>query len=326
MKWSVSAHNSMRRCQRLFVYGQMVASHNARDPLRHEAYLLKQLQSLSTWQGSLVHRVLAANFLADVRVRRPIDPAALSATAHDLARQQFAFSAGKKYRQPGQTKSAAGDTYCALYEHEYGEEIPPERLDLVWTTITRCFEHLASQKAFLEQLYAGSAHLAELPLTFRLAGATITATLDLVYQGADGQLIVVDWKIAGSETSDYSRQLLVYALAATCCGRWPTIEAEAIKLYEVNLLRNQIHQHAVSAQRLQETEDFIYRSLVEREALLGHDRFDDLNLDEFEVAEGPGTCFHCNFTSLCLHQLEEAGQPKEVSQPKKTQMVQEELW
>jgi PD-(D/E)XK nuclease superfamily len=320
MKWSVSAHNSMRRCQRLFVYGQVVASHNARDPLRHEAYLLKQLQSLSTWQGSIVHKVLATSFLADVRAGRPIDPATLSATAHDLARRQFAFSAARKYREPGQTKGAAGDAYCALYEHEYGEDISPEQLEIVYATITRCFEHLASQEAFLAQLAAGSAHLAELPLSFTLAGATITATLDLVYQGANGQLVVVDWKVAGSETSDYSWQLLVYALAVARCGRWPTVEADAIELYEANLLRNQVHQHPVSSQRLQEAEDFIYRSLVEREALVGRDRFDDLDLEEFEVAERPGTCYHCNFASLCLRQLEAAGRLEEV------QMVQERLW
>ena len=62
----------MRRCQRLFVFGQVMASHNARDPLRHEAYLLKQLQSLSTWQGSVVHKVLATSVLADMRAGRAI--------------------------------------------------------------------------------------------------------------------------------------------------------------------------------------------------------------------------------------------------------------
>src|SRR5436190_7051634 len=164
MKWSVSAHNSMRRCQRLFVFGQVVASHKARDPLRREAYLLKQLQSLSTWQGSIVHKVLATTFLSDVRAGRVIDPAALSAAAHDIARRQFAFSAARRYREPGQTKGAAGDEYCALYEHEYGQDISSEQLDTVYATITRCFEHLAGHEAFLAQLSASSAHLAELPL------------------------------------------------------------------------------------------------------------------------------------------------------------------
>jgi len=320
MKWSISAHNAMRRCQRLFVFGQLMASHNARDQLRREAYLLKQLQSISTWRGSIVHKVLATAFLSDVQEGRAIDPAGLSSVAHDLARRQFAFSAAKRYREPGQTKGASGDEYCALYEHEYGQEIPPEQLDTVYATITRCFEHLAGQEAFLARLSAGSAHLAEQPLNFSLAGATITATLDLVYRDANGRLVVVDWKVADSETSDYSWQLLVYALAVARCGRWPTVRADAIELYEANLLRNQVHQHSISAQRLQEAEDFIYRSLVERDALVGKDRFDDLDLDEFEVAERPGTCYHCNFGSLCLRQLEEAGCSD------KAQMVQERLW
>jgi len=76
-----------------------------------------------------------------------------------------------------------------------------------------------------------------------LAGAAITATPDLVYQSDNGQLVVVDWKVAGGEISDYSWQLLVYALAVARCGRWSAVNAEAIERYEANLLRNQICRH-----------------------------------------------------------------------------------
>ncbi len=320
MKWSYSVHTAMRRCQRAYVLGQIVASHNARDAFRSEAYILKQLQHLSAWQGSLVHRVLATDFLANLRAKRPFNPKALTAAAQDLARKQFAFSAAKHYRRPGQTKQAAADAYCALFEHEYGLTIAPDSIEKVNATLAQCFDHLAEQRDFLALLYSGSGHNAEQMLNFAVNGANVIAVLDLICVGANRQLIVVDWKIAESETSDYSYQLLVYALAVVRCGRWPWVKAEAIQLFEANLLKNQIRSYPVSDADLEATEDFIYRSMKERDSLVGDGKFSNLDLCEFEVAERPGTCSHCNFGSLCMQQLAGAGHSNEA------ETVWEELW
>ncbi len=320
MKWSYSVHTAMRRCQRLLVFAHVMAAHNARDPQRREDYVLKQLQQLPAWQGSLVHKVLATTFLADLRAARPVDPSALAAAAEELAQRQLTFSAARRYRQPGQTKRAAGDAYCALTEHELGWEIAPKALGTVHATITRCFENLATQTKLLARLYAGFEHMAEYPLSFRLNDATVAATPDLVFLRADGQPTVVDWKVTESETTDYSRQVLIYALAVARCGHWSRVSAEAIELYEVNLLKNRIHQHPVTAARLEETEDFVYRSIMELKTLVGDGRFGELDLDEFEVAERPATCSHCNFRLLCIRQLEDTGRAAEA------QMVQGRLW
>lgn len=95
-----------------------MASHNAKDPERREAYILKQLQHVNAWQGSLVHRVLATKFLAALRSGWPMDFDDLAAAAYELALRQFGFSANRRYREPGQSKRAAGGDYCALFEHE----------------------------------------------------------------------------------------------------------------------------------------------------------------------------------------------------------------
>ena len=98
------------------------------------------------------------------------------------------------------------------------------------------------------------------------------------------------------------------------------MSAEAIELYEVNLLKNRIRQHPVSVERLEETADFVYRSSMELKTLVGDGRFGDLYLDEFEVAERPATCSHCNFRLLCIRQLEDTGRAAEAH------MVQGRLW
>jgi len=310
----------MRRCQRQFAFSQLIANPLAKDPERREAHILKQLKQLSTWQGSLVHEILSTVYLEDITAQRPIDPAKLAVAAQHLAQRQYAFSAARRYREPGLSKKAAGDDYCALYAHEYDQSIAPEAVAEVHQNLALCFEHLASQKEFLATLAAGHGHRAERTLSFRLAGAMITAKPDLLFFAADQQPIVVDWKVGESETSDYSRQLLVYALAIERCGYWPAVRAETTRLYEVNLLKNQIYQHTLTANRLDEAEDFIYRSVVELEALVGAGTSQGFDLDELEVAEHPTTCSYCTFMPLCLRHLEQAGRAEEVA------LVQGRLW
>ncbi len=316
MKWSHSAHVAMRRCQRLFAIGHIMASPTAKDPDRREAYILKQLQPLANWQGSLVHQVLASRFFADhVIAGRSVDAAALTAAAQDLARRQFAFSAARRYREPGMTKSAAGDAYCALLDHEQGREILPERLTALHANLARCFQNLASQRELLAMIATGFDHRAELRLTFRLGDWRLpvaTATLDLVFLQPDGGLGIVDWKVGESRTSDHGRQLFTYALAVDRSGYWPGVVPEAIELYEVNLLTNHMRQHPVTAERLDEAEDFVYRSLVEMDALVDGHAGEDLDLSEFEVADNPMSCQYCNVGPLCVRLLKETGRLAEA--------------
>ena len=320
MKWSHSAHTAMRRCQRQLAIGHFMASHSSKNPDRREAYVLKQLQHLSAWQGSVVHEILATEFLDDLRRRRPVDPQRLAAKAVDLANRQFAFSAAGRYREPGLTKGAAGDQYCALFEHEFGLEVKPEDLGKVHATIRQCYENLAGQHDFLAALRAGTNHMAERQLFFRLDGVTVTAQIDLLFRRPDGQATVVDWKIAQSETSDYSSQLLVYALAVARATPWEGIEPESIELYEVNLLKNRVHRHTVTASRLDEAEDFVYRSITEMRGLVGSGKFEDLDLAEFEVAAKPQSCAHCNLRGPCIRLLEAAGRPAAA------EVIQGRLW
>jgi PD-(D/E)XK nuclease superfamily protein len=306
VKWSFSTHQIMRRCQRQLAFSSLIASPVARDSFRQEAYVLKQLQELPAWAGNAVHRILATDFLIALRGRRALDAAALAGHATDLARSRFAFSAARRYRDPGVTKAAAGEQYSALFEHEYGREVTPEVLQDTIDLMARCFFQLASQSEFLEDLYRGFGYIAEFALTFPLDEAVVRAVPDLVFVRPDGGPTVIDWKVGNSDSSDYSRQMLVNALAVLRSRRWPAARPEDIRLYEVNLVKNHIREHPITSTRLDEAEDFIFRSLSELKDLIGGRLGDEVVLDDFGVAARPGTCAHCAFNRLCLARLEAA--------------------
>ena len=320
MKWSYSSHSALRKCQRLFAFSHRVASHAARDPVRREAYILKQLQHVATWQGSLVHHVLATEFVPALRARCAIDAETLSASARSLAERQFAFSATKRYRAFGETKSGAGPDYCALFEHEFDAVIDAETPSRVADDAAVSFKNLMSQTEFLRELRAGRDHTAEVPLMFRLDGVTIAATPDLLFRLVSGKMAIVDWKIGRSETSDYRMQLVVYALATARSGRWPGLSPDDVELYEVNLLQNCVRRHPVDSARLESAADFVYRSLMDLRRLGADAAYGDMDLSAFDVAGRPTTCQYCNFRKLCTETLIAEGRPEEA------EAVQGRLW
>jgi hypothetical protein len=311
MKWSYSAHRVMRRCQRQYAFEYLVASHASRDPLRHKVFLLKQLQSVSLWQGDLVHRVLAQELPQLIRNGNPINPHHLAEVADDLMRRQFNFSKERRYLQPGITKTSAGEEYCALVDHEYGLEISESRLAEVRTTIRHCFDALANDENLLERLFLGSGHRFEQWLSFPLDGATISVRLDLWFYDANGGPVVVDWKVAKSESSDYSSQLLVYTLALVRGWRVTGIDPGEIQLLEWNLLKGEERRHPVNTERLNDAEDYIYRSIIEMKAL--REQYSELDLNDFDVANSPGTCALCNYSQVCIDSLKAANRAEDLA-------------
>ena len=320
MKWSYSTHITMRRCQRQLVFSRLLASHNARDTSRREAYILKHAQDFRAWQGSLIHKVLATDGLRAIRHRRSFVVADLVARTLKLAERQLAFSAARRYREPGQTKMVAGEAYCVLAKHEHGLEMPSDVLVQVEHTARRCFQNLAGQETLLAELYAASGHLAEEPVYFRMDGMLVVAVPDLVFVNTCGRVGVIDWKIAQSERSDYTRQMLVNALVVARSGRGAVGRDGRMDVYEVNLLRNTVRQHDIDGPRLDDVQDFVYRSVADFKALVGHVTADDVDLDDYDVAASDQVCRHCHFRTLCLAQLHAVGRTAQ------TEAIQGGLW
>jgi hypothetical protein len=231
----------------------------------------------------------------------------LGDSVEQLAQRQLAFSSARRYREPGQTKTAAGDEFCALYEHEYQKPLAADAVGRVSATARECFTWLANRSELVALLEHGSQFESELTLDCRIDGSPVTATVDLAFRAANGRLVIIDWKVAASETSDYSRQLFVYALAAIRSGHWPGLRASDIDLYEVNLLRREVRGVAATDEAVDAAEDFIYRSVVEMRALSSAASAEELS--SLELAGSAMTCTFCSFARPCVSDL--AGEGRE---------------
>ncbi len=294
-QWSISAHNSFKRCQRQFFFKSVMAWHNAKDPDRREAYLLAQLRTIDTWQGHLIHLALERFFVPSLQRKALMSREDLIAATLTLARQQWEFSERRDYRKDGIHKS---DSYLALREHEYGLPISEAEFGAVIEKAKTCYSFLYSHEGFLGFLQKGSWYSSEPLLNFSVDGTLAVARLDLVMGYGEGKLCIIDWKIGESLTSDYSIQLRLYAYAAL--KKWPRYRVENILLVEANLLQGKLLKHTIDHDGLLQTEDLIYRSLSDIKALGNGNGYQDQHLEDYGYARSPMSCEYCNFERLCV--------------------------
>jgi hypothetical protein len=247
----------------------------------------------------VVHRAINALIIPAVKLGQPVDQEQVVRQALALAQRQLAFSAARQYRASGLTKSAAGADFCAIYDHEHGRELSPDRLQRAFESIAMCLRNLCHRTGFLGRLYEGYSHRVELPLTFQLDGTTVSYYVDLLYYRAPQRPVIVDWKVSLKSSADHERQLLVYALAFLRSPLNVGTPEEALELYEVNLLLDRVTRHVITAEKLARTEDFVLKSADALQTLTEGKAYLHLDLEDFEYARSEKSCQHCRFLSLC---------------------------
>jgi len=263
--------------------------------------MLKQLQHLSAWQGSLVHRAIDQLLIPAWRNGSPVDVGKMVEYTLTTARRQFTFSKNCNYRLlMQQSKTSLGSDFLALFEHEYGIEVLPNHIETVHERASQCFQNLLSERGFVKSLCDPFGYKSELPLYFKIDAFTVAVKLDLLYLRQDRKATIVDWKVSQSDMSDYTRQALTYALAVLRSPKWSNLQPEDIQVYEVNLLTDSVTQHTVTQHKLDQIEDFIFKSGTEIQATVGDHGYSLDQFEDYDSANSPLTCQHCNFRKLCL--------------------------
>ncbi len=314
--WSVSRESMFDSCLRRYYFHYYLSwgGWERQAPrIAREAFRLKRLTSLPLWRGQLVHYI-TTKVLASLRAKGRI-PAFEDVSRYTLERfeTQLEFSSSKKYlTEPKKKGGRLNIDWLALFEHEYGRPLSPEKLQ---KTRDEC---LTAMKGLLESdILAAIAEtdpdhwaienidLAEFAQVFEFEGAKVFAKTDLMYRSTDGSFNIVDWKTFSAKSSGKGNtgkarvQLGVYGYyAASILGE----PLDRIRLIEVNLLDGGATvEYSISNDDLEE----FYRHI--------HDGIDKLSsvLIKGDIARneaGPpglfpkvdnGLCRYCNFYRIC---------------------------
>ena len=301
LDWSFSSERCFRRCQRQYYFREICAWHNGRDPLRREAFVLKQLKSLEAWRGSVVHTAMERFVVPYWKNRQAINWEYVIANTRALAQRQFAFSSAKRFRERGLSKSQAGDDYCALMPHEQDKIVTPEQFATTLSEIETALLSLSRMEALLNDFEHRPTYFTELPISVDFHGARINGVIDLMFFRGFGQPTVVDWKCYESATSsDAHLQTALYAWLLCRHPKWNVSEAENVELIEVRLGGEPgFIRHRFDDTKFVELEDRIFQSLEEIRALCSDASYASQDLADYSFTENPNSCVFCPFRRLC---------------------------
>ncbi len=307
MRWSFSASRSFTRCPRQYYYGQIAAYHAAKnDPLRREAFLLKQRKSLPLWRGNLVHDAIEHLVVPAWQNRHQPDWDSVVAQTRATAERQLVFSAAGRYREAGMTKTKAGQAYCALVGHDPGEILLDGDVETALDEAERALRNLASMTDLHTEVTAHRPLFAELRVPVNYDGVSISAQIDLLYFREYGRPTIVEWKTYDGAVGGSELQGALYAWVLQNHPKWRVEAPEAVQILEVQLLKSTVVSHQVSVDSLIALEDTIYRSLCDIRAVAGDAKYGNVDIADFPITKNAKNCEFCPFQTLCSDRLRAA--------------------
>lgn len=312
MRWSFSAARAFRQCQRSWYFKNCVASAVAKDPDRRAAHLLSKLQTVSSWRGELVDRILSQDLVLALRRGRKITKADLCAAARTRFDRELDFALKHRIHEPG-LKLSENDAVAAFRAIEYGEVVPGEEIAQAWQEIEIAIDNLFKMDGVRAALKCASYVVAQRPLQFKLAGVTVIAVPDVIAFSNGAPPLIVDWKVHAFGTRDYRLQLAIYAMALARCAPhvdFPhglaEFEPTDFRLIEAQLLVGTEHEYTLDAVDFDELEDYVAASATEMLAATAGLKNGDLSAEDFAVTEWPDLCQRCSYQKICWEKTDGA--------------------
>jgi hypothetical protein len=308
MRWSFYKAKTFNRCQRKWYYSEIEANHSKKNADRREIYLLKQLQSVAAWRGSIVDTVIDQKIIPGIIYDNLPTDQELIDYAFDLVDTQLEFAREERHKDPEMTKTSAGEKYCALYDIEYNDGVKQDELDDAKADIESAIWNLLNSD-LLQELRAEKPHMiTQRPLTCDFMDSSIACVPDLLVFYENKPPKIVDWKVHRHGNTIFKQQLALYALVLTkidphqdfpdYANNWLQDPTE-FSLLEYQLLLNTCREYSITSDDVVEMENYIYSSINQMQKLVRDRDHSEIDIDEFQTAISPGICDGCEFKEPC---------------------------
>jgi len=303
--WSLSAGKTFKKCQRQWYYKDCLGNWKAKDPLRRKAYLLSKLHSISSWRGSIVDSVISEIIVPTLKAKRTPSLIVAQQKAKELFDRQLKFARQHPLHQPGLSPSQLGSDFAVFHCMEYGGEISETEIKKAKEEIDHALANLFTMSEVWSELRKAQYLVAQRPLSFSHTGETVRGVPDLIAFYSNEPPLIIDWKVHSFGVYRASMQLGIYALALIrgkphkdfpTLSRW---ESADLRLWEVQLLTNQLRRYELDEMRIAEIDNFMAESISAVQLILEDTKKSTLDPTEFLTASSPETCQFCNYKSIC---------------------------
>jgi hypothetical protein len=321
MKWSISRSKTFSKCQRKWYFSEIVAQPKAKEGIRREVYVLKQLKSIYAWRGSLVDTVIHKLITPNLLHHELPDETKVLEYAQRLVNSQLSFGKEQKCKCLGVTKSNSGDNYCAFYDLEYNGILDDASLKRAEEDITLSLKNLLSSELVARIAKNNKYVISQRTLSYRYFDTNVICVPDMIVFFENKSPLIIDWKVHAYGNSDAWLQLGVYSVALSNVPphkdfpeNFPKLveDSSQIDLMEFQLLKNVQRKYSIIDDDVLDIEDYIFKSITQMKSLVNGRDFGDLDASLFQTAYNPQTCATCPFKKLCW--LNENKKPKLIQQ------------
>lgn len=296
--WSVSRDRLFSECRRKYYYNHYGSwggwgKHRA-DEVTRTLYVLKQLKNRWQWKGTVVHHEIERILKELVSTGGLVSLEKSIERVRRLMRGEFRYSRGGSYWQhDGSLRDKT-----ALLEHEYKTGTSDETWKKNYDEVIGCLEafyrspvldeirNLPKENAItIEDMEAAY---------FSFSEEKFFVKLDLAYE-CEGQIRIVDWKTGAGEPDGL--QFRLYTIyAAEMLDAIP----EEVSLTEYNLQTEQATTHAFRAPELDDTVEYIKRSVAAMKGSLADPDGNIAAMKDFPRTDNEKTCEFCSFRKICF--------------------------
>jgi len=284
-----------------------MASKHSKDTDRYEAYILKQLGSIHSWRGKLVDYVIETLLVPNFNENIVPPFKEIERLVSVLMKKQLQFAKQRKYRDPKLTKKEAGNSYCALREIEWSEELESESLNKIKQQVIVSLKNLLKSDLMKTLLAPDSILVAQKNLYFKFQDVNIICRPDLIVYFRNNPPLIIDWKVYYHRVENARMQLGVYAIALTeCIPTDPFLkhfdDPTEIKLIEYQLLKDFQRKYRLTTSDVDDIKDYIKTTSKEMFKLKGNKKYHEFNINQFERISNTEFCKYCNFKTLCKNE------------------------
>lgn len=312
IKYSYSAVNTLRTCNRKYYFASILASFHRKDPLRRKAYELKCVQNLKMWQGSVVDKTMEKVIIPAIKQKQALNFQSFAEQAIALAERQFNYSKLQVYRDDSLRKADVEDDFCILDIHELGKPFCEQDLTEAYQVIQQAILNIENicmpdGKKLVDFLWECNQLVPNITnWSVLIEDGRLAPQIDLIAYH-NWKPVVIDWKLSASYTSDYARQLILCGITVFLKrkenpSKQPH-ELGDISLYEVNLLKSTVRAHDFSQQAYNEMIDYVALTSRDIKLLRSGEIDGQIDIEAFETTDDEGHCKLCNFRSLCSYIL-----------------------
>jgi len=308
MIWSFSTSKMFSECPRKWYYFEIVASHTAKNPLRREAYLLKQLQSLYAWRGAIVDAVIEKLIVPRIKSKNLPSEGDIINYSMNLMERQLKFGKERRHRCRSATKSSVDESYCAFFDLEYNRGLDEEAIKGVKGDVIVSLRNLLHSNLIKEIAEKHSYIAAQRSLIFQFEDTTISCTPDLLVFSTGGPPLIVDWKVHTFANVNFWLQLGLYAIALSRIKPHKDFpegienqlkDPTTFRLIEYQLIKDEQREHSISSEDIADIVDYIFLSCRQMKNVLKGKKFEELDIEQFQTARFSETCCTCQFRKLC---------------------------